>query len=294
MAAGATSDHPAGMATATNQVSAVFARAIASGDLELPPLPATVAEVLSSCQTDTIDAARLSAIIHRDPALAASILRVANSAAYVGQVQCRVLQQAISRLGLRHVTEIAMAVAVRGRLFVNPRCAELLGDLWQHSVLTGFFAKEIARLRRRNVEIAFVCGLLHDVGKAVMLNGVDRVFDDASAEPDLADLVTALREQHMAAGSLLAAEWKLPEQVAEAIAGHHDVTLSSRYPDLACMVRLADRIAYSIRPEPLSSAPTLDELRADEAVVALNVYPDELDGLLAKRDKAMQTAEVMQ
>jgi HD-like signal output (HDOD) protein len=93
MAAGATSDHPAGMATATNQVSAVFARAIASGDLELPPLPATVAEVLTSCQTDTIDAARLSAIIHRDPALAASILRVANSAAYVGQVQCRVSVQ---------------------------------------------------------------------------------------------------------------------------------------------------------------------------------------------------------
>lgn len=282
------------MATATNHMSSVFARAIASGKLDLPPLPATVAEVLSSCQTETIDAARLSAIIHRDQALAASILRVANSAAYVGQVQCRVLQQAISRLGLRHVSEIAMAVAVRGRLFVNPRCAELLAGLWQHSVLTGFFAKEIARMRRRNVEIAFLCGLLHDVGKAVLLNGVDRVLGGSDPEPDGQDLVTAIREQHMAAGSLLAAEWKLPDQIGESIAGHHDVTLSSRYPDLACMVRLADRIAYSLVPEPMSPAPSLDELRADEAVVALNVYPDELDALLAKRDKAMQTAEVMQ
>jgi len=110
MAAAAASHQPVGMATATNQVSTVSARAIASGDLELPPLPATVAEVLSARQTDTIDAVRLSAIIHRDPALAASILRVANSAAYVGQEQSRVLQQAISRLGLRHVTEIAMGV----------------------------------------------------------------------------------------------------------------------------------------------------------------------------------------
>lgn len=282
------------MATATNQMSNVFARAIASGQIDLPPLPATVAEVLSSCQTETIDAARLSAIIHRDPALAASILRIANSAAYVGQMQCRVLQQAISRLGLRVVSEVAMAVAVRSRLFVNPRCAELLAWLWQHSVLTGYFAKEIARMRRRNVEIAFVCGLLHDVGKAVLLNGIDRVLGVAAAEPDAGELATAIREQHMAAGSLLAAEWKLPDPIAEAIAGHHDVTLSSRFPDLACMVRLADRIAYSIAPEPMSSPPSLDDLRADEAVVALNVYPEELDALLAKSEKAMQTAEVVQ
>ncbi|MFN9442816.1 MAG: HDOD domain-containing protein [Planctomycetota bacterium] len=282
------------MATATNPISTLFARAIASGKMQLPPLPATATEVLSSCQSDTIDAARLSSVMHRDPALAASVLRVANSSSYVGRVPCRVLQQAISRLGLRLVAEIVTAVAVRGRLFANPRCAELLAALWQHSVLTAFFAKEIARMRRRNVEIAFLCGLLHDIGKAVLLNGIDRVLAGEQSTPELGTLLAAVREQHMAAGALLAAEWKLPDQIAESIAGHHDVTLSSRYPDLACMVRLADRIAYLIVPEPMAQAITLDELRADESVVALNVYPDELDALLAKRDVALQTAEVMQ
>jgi putative nucleotidyltransferase with HDIG domain len=281
------------MATATNPISTLFARAIASGKMQLPPLPATAAEVLTSCQSDNVDAARLSAVMHRDPALAASVLRVANSSSYVGRVPCRVLQQAISRLGMRLVTEIVTAVAVRGRLFVNPTCADLLATLWQHSVLAAFFAKEIARMRRRNVEVAFLCGLLHDIGKAVLLNGIDRVLAGETPVPDFPPLLAAVREQHMAAGALLAAEWKLPDQIAESIVGHHDVTLSSRYPDLACMVRLADRIAYVVAPEPMAPVITLEDLRADESVVALNVYPDELDALLAKRDLALQTAEVM-
>ncbi|MEN8165476.1 MAG: HDOD domain-containing protein, partial [Acidobacteriota bacterium] len=92
---------------------------------------------------------------------------VANSAAYVGAVPCSSLQQAVSRLGLQMITEIAMAVSVRGRMFGNPRCAELLAALWKHSVLTAWFTKEIARAHGHNVEVAFLCGLLHDVGKAV-------------------------------------------------------------------------------------------------------------------------------
>ena len=67
---------------------------------------------------------------------------------------------------MQAITEIAVAVSVRSRLFANEACASLLQALWRHSVLTAFFTKAIARVRRRNVEIAFLCGLLHDLGKA--------------------------------------------------------------------------------------------------------------------------------
>ena len=205
------------MQTATSDLSRVFARQIADRKIELPPMPGTASEVMALCQSESTDAAKLSAVIHRDQTIASNVLRVANSAAYAGQVPCSSLQQAVSRLGMQLITEIAMAVSVRGRMFANKTCAELLGSLWKHSILTGFFTKEIARARRRNVEIAFLCGLLHDVGKAVLVNNVDRVLGKNDLALPIAVLLEALDEQHIPAGTLLAREWKLPDQVAEAI-----------------------------------------------------------------------------
>ena len=133
------------MQTATSDLSRVFARQIADRKIELPPMPGTASEVMALCQSESTDAAKLSAVIHRDQTIASNVLRVANSAAYAGQVPCSSLQQAVSRLGMQLITEIAMAVSVRGRMFANKTCAELLGTLWKHSILTGFFTKEIAR-----------------------------------------------------------------------------------------------------------------------------------------------------
>ena len=82
-------------------------------------------------------------------------------------------------------------------------------------------------------------------------------------------------------------------QVAEAIAWHHEPTLAPRFPDMARMVRLADRIAHFTAPGTLEAPPSEAELRADESLVALNVYPDQLDALLAMKDRALQVTEGM-
>lgn len=103
----------------------LLAQQVAEQSLSLPMLPAVANEVLALTQAETTDAARLSQVMHRDPALASNVLRVANSAAFVGQVPCASLQQAVSRLGLQRVTEIALALAVKGSVFgknVTPNC----------------------------------------------------------------------------------------------------------------------------------------------------------------------------
>lgn len=281
------------METATSDLSRLFARQIAERRLELPPMPGTAAEVMTLCQQETTDAAKLSVVIHRDQTIASNVLRVANSAAYVGQMPCASLQQAISRLGLQLITEIATAVAVRGRLFANPACADLLAALWRHSVLTGFYTKEIARLRRRNVEIAFLCGLLHDLGKAVLLNGVDRVLGKNRLELPIAELLRAVHEQHVAAGGLLATAWKLPPQVAEAIACHHEPAAAKSFADMAMSVRLADEIAHFLAPSQLAEPPAEAELRAHPVLVGLNLYGDQLEQLLAMKERAFEVVEGM-
>ncbi len=279
------------MTTATTDLSRVFARQIAEKKLSLPTMPGTAAEVMSLCQQETTDSAKLSAVLHKDQTIASNVLRVANSAAYAGQMPCASLQQAVSRLGMQLITEISMAVSVRGRMFTNPQCAELLAALWKHSVLTGFYTKEIARLRRRNVEIAFLCGLLHDLGKAVLLNNVDSVVGKGELAVPVGYLLAAVDEQHVNAGALLAAEWKLPEQIGEAIQCHHAYAEAKRFQDMAMTVCLADQVSHLIAPGPFCDPPTEQELKAHPVLVDLNLYPDQVNELLLKRDRALLVTE---
>lgn len=281
------------MSAGTSELSQVFARQIAEKKLTLPTMPGTASEVMSLCQQEDTDAAKLSTVIHKDQTIASNVLRVANSAAYAGQVPCASLQQAVSRLGLQLITEIAMAVSVRGRMFGNPACAELLAALWKHSVLTGFYTKEIARQRRRNVETAFLCGLLHDIGKAVLLDNVDRVLGKRELKIPLPDLIGALDAQHVMAGQMLATEWKLPDQITEAIVCHHAYAKAERFQDMAMTVHLADQIARHLVPSVFYPDWSADQLRADPVLAGLNMYADQLDQLLGMREKAMLVTEGM-
>ncbi len=210
------------MTSSTTDLSRLFGGLIAGQRLELPPMPATAAEVMDLCQQETTDAAKLSAVVHRDQTIASNVLRVANSVAYAGQVPCSSLQQACSRLGMQLISEIATAVAVRGRMFADARCAALLTALWRHSVLAGFFSKEIARARRRNVDVAFLCGLLHDIGKAA-----DHELE--GGHPKIgADLLKRHGER---------------EEIVHAALGHHDdITTKNPY---TVLVATADACSAS-------------------------------------------------
>lgn len=282
------------MESVATDLSRVFARLIEARQVELPPMPGTAAQVMDLCQQPDTDAAKLSSVIHSDQTIASNVLRVANSVAYCGEVPCSSLQQAVSRLGMQMITEIAMAVSVRGRMFGNAVCVELLDALWQHSVLAGFYTKEIARMRRRNVEIAFLCGLLHDVGKAVLLSNVDRVLGKLPVSVPVVELHRAVQEQHIAAGILLAEEWKLPDQVTEAIACHHDTSKAESFADMAMTVQLADMLSHYTAPSLLADAITEEDLRGQEVLVGLNIYSDQLDELLAMKERALEVTEGMQ
>lgn len=281
------------MNVATVDLPALFAQRLASQQLELPMLPGVAAEVLSLTQLDSTDAARLSSVIHRDQTLASNVLRVANSPSYAGQVPIASLQQAVSRLGLQLITEIAMAVSVRAKVFGKPGTVELLGQLWRHSVLVGFYTKEIARMRRRNVEIAFLCGLLHDIGKAVLLNDLDQMCDGGDAKWNIGDLAVALHEHHGAAGAMLAQQWRMPDQITEAIICHHDYAAATRFQDTAMTVALADLLAHQLSPNDLDVFHCGAVLRDHPLLAALNLYQDQLDQLLAKGGHALAVAEGM-
>src|SRR5262249_18885971 len=135
-----------------------FLERIAEGVFELPMLPEVASMVVAATQNESSDARRLARMIHRDAALAGHVLKLANSPLYAPTVPIVSLQQAVSRLGMKRIREMAYVAACQAKVFRVPGQEERARRLFRHSVAAAVFAQEIARLRRWNVDEAFLCG----------------------------------------------------------------------------------------------------------------------------------------
>ena len=182
-----------------------------------------------------------------------------------------------------------MSVSVRANLFSVGTNPKLLQELWRHTMATGFYAKEIARARRRCVETSFLCGLLHDVGKPVLLANLQSLQTDVGLQFDDETVLAVLDGFHTDAGGLLAERWKLPPQIAEAIKYHHDYSDAKENRESAMMVCLADLLAHVALPGRVLV--DLDELHDNPVLEGLNMYTDQLDELLDKAESVIEMVE---
>ena len=200
------------------------------------------------------------------------------------------LQQAISRLGLRALSDMAVMVAVRSKLFDEGPFGPLTQRMWRHALATGLFAKEVARTRRRNVESAFLCGLLHDVGKPVVLeNLLSRRADLVTRlNPDI--IITAMELFHTSAGAILTERWDMPDDVKASVRWHHDADSAPERSEVAMTVHFADMLADHTLPEPGRAVPA-DELYELPVLEGLNLYQDEVEQLLSCCDQVRESVE---
>ena len=266
-------------------------RRIAEGRLDLPVLPQVAGQILAGGIDDSTEVRTLSDLLHHDQTLAGHVLRVANSAAYAGNVRVQSIQQAVVRIGLSQLREIVVGVALQTRVFRVDGYQDVVGDLWTHSAVTGAYAKEIARLLRVNAESAFLCGLLHDIGKPVVLSLLLDVAREADEplEPDTC--VAILGPYHTRVGHTLAERWKLPESVSEAIAQHHDFEAANGNEQAVKITCLANLLSHAVL-DTAETAPNIDDtVRSHPVCAALNLYPDDLDTLLERRGDVLRFAE---
>ncbi len=283
------SDHPA-TTESIRQVEHELIRQIESGAVDLPLLPQVASRVMALANDPSADAARLSALIHQDQALAAHVLRIANSPAYMPRTPIVSLQHAVAMLGLTLLAEIAFSASLKAGAYQVPGREEDVKFLWRHALASGAYAKEIARLRRHNVESAYLCGLLHAIGKPVVLKTVVEVSKRLQVPLDRETVMTLLEGYHARVGTLIAEKWGLPRQVAEAIAYAVCYEQTPTFRQEVMITYAADRLAtYLLVPE------VFDELTVrDHPVFAdLNLYPNEVDALLAAKDKILAVVEAL-
>jgi HD-like signal output (HDOD) protein len=289
----------AAVQSANEQIERVLSAAIAEDTLELPPPPQIAAEVMRLTRGDAVSgesgdtsAAELAQLIQRDVALAGQVMRVANSALYARRTPVVTLPQAISWLGIREIRNIAFAVAVQGQVYSSAYFHQAMNELWRESVITGLFAQEIARLKRRNVESAYLCGLLHRVGMALILSRVGAAVVKHGITPD-AGQVLALAARHEArVGTHLAIAWNLPPAVSAAIA-HWNAPREAEMARTEVMeVALARQISDELRA-PGAGGELPDSMLGPVStwMDELSIYPDELFTLMAQRAAIYSTAE---
>jgi putative nucleotidyltransferase with HDIG domain len=260
------------------------------GDIELPLLPQVASQVMALTSDPAADAAKLSSLIHQDQALAAHVLRIVNSPAYMPRSPVVSLQHAVAMLGINMLSEIAFSASLKAGAFLVPGHEDTVKQLWRHSLASGAFAKEVARTRRLNVESAFLCGLLHEIGKPVVLRTAATVAREQHIQADTPMLRLVIDGFHSRVGCLIAEKWGLPKQVIEVIQYYGDYDHASSCRQECMLTCVADRLATHI----LTPADMPEEQLRDHPVFAeLNLYPNDIDQLVAGKDKVLAMVNAM-
>lgn len=217
----------------------------------LPSLPAVVMELLSSIGQNNADINQLSAIVSKDQALSAKALRLANSSFYGMQWKVTTMPQAVSILGVNSLRILVTAAAVIGRFPTKNQTGFDFQGFWQHSIATAVCTRLIAKRADINPESAFMAGLLHDIGRLVLVTGFPEQYQAAMnyrAEHDCVMLEAeraTLSCDHAAVGHALAEHWRFPPAIQMAVAGHHapDKQWSG---GLTNLVHVADAIVHAL------------------------------------------------
>ncbi len=243
---------------------------------ELPALPQAASAALALARKPDADTEELCDLIATDVGLAARILRIANSTAYVRRAPARTIHDAVLALGMRKTCDVLVAACFR-QLHRDP--GGHAQRLWHHALAVAIATEELARATRRiDPAVAFLPGLFHDVGRIAFL------LADCTSVDVIQGLVEAgggarpaLEEEwygfdHAVTGAVLAADWGLDPEQCDAIRCHHDPTRASGGRTLALLLSAADTIATAI------GCGTGTALDARDAFVELGVSTDDETG----------------
>jgi diguanylate cyclase (GGDEF)-like protein len=194
----------------------------------LPTLPSVAMRALELCQRENLDPNEIAALVGNDPALAARVLKTANSPAFAWRDEVRTLSRAVALLGVHAVRTLILSFS----LLRDAPSTELaaMTSYWKRSVLAALAAREIASEIGYSLrEEAFLAGLLQDFGILALRQLGESAYNDLleSAAHDH-DRITAGERSifgcdHAAVGAWLVARWRLPDCFRVALQHSHAV-----------------------------------------------------------------------
>jgi len=224
--------------------------AMASGQVSLPARNQTAQQLQSILSAQDYDIHEILDLVESDQALTAEVLRAANSPFFGGLSEITTIRNAVVRIGGPEVVRLSLAAVEKDSYRVqNPQFSAIMTPLWDHAMGVAMAARWLARrLGFRDLESeSFIGGLLHDVGKLILI----RVIDDLESQGRLSEAVPSpvlnevLDTAHCRYGALLLEHWSLPAIYTTVVREHHSPTIDEHNP-LLLMVRLANLACLSL------------------------------------------------
>jgi putative nucleotidyltransferase with HDIG domain len=262
----------------------------ATGDL--PTMPHVASLVMEKLSDPNATPKDLHKIISQDQALAARVLKIANSPFYGCARTVTNLTDALVVMGFDSIRSLVVASAMHD-FFKKFGLAEKL--LWEHSIGCGSIAKQVARRAKYSkIEEAFLAGLLHDIGKVVlnlkmpdeMLKIVQNVYNNSS-QSFLELEEKAFGFNHAQVGMLIARKWNFTDTIEEAIGCHHNPEEAKIMPVLSYVISLSNSICHKLEIGP-TRKPDLDLSELREAK-ALKLTPETLIDLLSDVSEGLKS-----
>lgn len=239
-------------------------------EISLPVFNPVASQLQDAANSDAYDIAAIEQAIDSDTALAAEVLRAANSAFFGGLVEVATIRAAILRLGLRQVTNLVVLATEKSRYTARqPQIHELMKVLWQHASACALASEWLAKRLRytQHTEVAFIGGLLHDIGKLFLLRTLDEMMSEMPRPAGYPiSLVHDLLDQaHTSQGHRLLLTWNLPVVYQTIVRDHHSQTIDPANVPLL-LVRLANhacnKVGLGLRSDSSLSLPATAEAAA--------------------------------
>lgn len=271
-----------------------------ANELKLPVLPKVTTKVLELINNPNTNLIELTELILQDQAISTHVLRIANSAAFAPASEIVSINQAIARLGFRLLSEITIAISIQSGIFNSKIFHKEMLQLWRFSLLTGLWAKRIAFHKKYNVEATFLGGLLHEIGKPIILFALCSLIKSKN-DIDSAEVEEILEELHIKFAKKVMLDWNLPKLVTSISCDYKNLESNfesiSNFPRETAIVFLAHKLAlYSCENYEV---PIMDNKIELEEILTLpewgkiNYYRDEVEDLLTETETILTTMHSM-
>lgn len=221
---------------------------------ELPAAPVILSKALRLTSDVQSNIGDISKSISADQTLTAKVIRLSNSPVYGRIQQISSLSEAIKVLGFNQVKSIIITAST-AQMFQSGSHKEIARVLWEHSLATALGSRLIVqKYPGLDKEEAYVCGLLHDIGKLVLLRSVPEVYEGIIAKVKETNLPfqkvegKELGYNHVQVGQMLLSKWQFPANLVSQISGHHSTKPNQIEAQMSLrrVVAIADSIAKYI------------------------------------------------
>lgn len=181
----------------------------------LPSLPQVYVKLENEINSSHSSINNIANIISNDPVITAKILQLTNSAFFGLPTHISNIKEAINFLGINLIKTLVLTLKLFKPMDENHQNVKKYQEVWEHSLNVASISQKIANLKslsKKDIENSYLGGLMHDIGKLILLNNYPAKKIEESFSETL----------HAGIGAYLLGSWGLPDEIIEAVAFHHD------------------------------------------------------------------------